>query len=162
MPNKNNLTRANNALKKLPTKKAIEQSKKDLLKYLSYEYGITFFNKFFVSKLGHIHEGVLQNLQVPITYTELHDMFKFFKHHLDEQLVRYKESGRQFSDAQGRLNYDLIIVLNKHPEYLTALEQEKIKATEREQPQQQSVVSLVDAPVQQQSEIDISTMLDDW
>lgn len=164
VPKQADFSKANAMLKKLPTKKKVTNDKKALLSYLSSEYGITYFNKTFVYKLDHIHNGALQNLQVPITYEMLLDMFKSYKQDLDKQRVYNKKIGKAFSDQQGTLNYDLAIVLSKHSDYLLILEEEKAKSTEVivTQPTAKLVTNLANQKPEEDKDIDINKMLNEW
>ena len=167
MPKRTGFSKSNAQLKKLPTKKQTAIDKKALLSYLSAEYGITYFHTKFIYKLNHIHEGTMQNLQASIPYGVLLDMFRFYKYELDEQRVYNKKIGKTFSDVQGALNYDLAIILSKHPDYLSALEEEKIWAADNTTAQ--SAVKLVKkaAPAQGGDDtvgniVDIGKMLEEW
>ena len=164
MPKQTSFSKSNAQLKKLPTKKKTTADKKALLSYLSAEYGITYFTKTFTYKLEHIHNGTLQNLQMPIPYDVLLDVFKYFKNDLDKQRVYNKKVGKSFSDKQGELNYDLAIVLGKHPDYLQALEEEKIRAiyAVKPQPAVQLVTKATALKNDKDSAVDISKMLEDW
>jgi len=164
VPKQTGFSKANSILKKLPTKKKTANDKKSLLSYLSGEYGITYFNKVFVYKLEYIHEGTLQNLQSPIPYNVLLDMFRYFKADLEKQRVYNKKIGKEFSSQQGVLSYDLAIILSKHPDYLIALEEEKARATEITT--LQSTAKLVNhAPTHNTASndgVNINQMLEDW
>ena len=164
MPKKPAFSKSNSMLIKLPNKKQAEKDKKVLLSYLSSEYDITYFNKMFVFKLEHIHEGTLQNLQLPITYDILLDMFRYYKDYLDEQRVYNKKIDKKFSGQQGILSYDLAIILNKHSDYLVVLEEDKARASDAIN--SLSIAKLV-TPTQIQKNdnkenINISDMLEDW
>ena len=164
MPKQPGFSKANSMLKKLPTKKKTKNDKKELLSYLSGVYSITYFNKVFVFKLEYIHEGTLQNLQLPIPYSVLLDMFRYYKNDLEKQRVYNKKIGKKFSNQQGILDYDLAIILSKHSDYLIVLEDEKARATEPTKPQ--STAKLVNyTPVNNavsNDEINIDEMLEDW
>ena len=164
VPKQPGFSKANSMLKKLPTKKKTASDKKSLLSYLSGEYGITYFDKMFVYKLEHIHEGTLQNLQSPIQYSVLLDMFQYYKNDLEERRVYNRKVGKGFSERKGILSYDLAILLSKHPDYLIALEEEKARATETAKPQ--PTAKLVNyTPVNNTAsndEINIDEMLEDW
>ena len=157
-------SKSNMQLKKLPTKKQTAIDKKALLSYLSGEYGMTYFNKIFAYKLEHIHEGTLQNLQVPIPYNVLLEMFKHFKNELNKQRICNRKKGKTFTDKQAELNYDLAIVLSKHSDYLQAVESKKIWDVENNTTQ--TAVKLVGkvASVRDSDEeaVDIGKMLDEW
>lgn len=159
-----NFKKANSQLKKLPTKKKTDTDRKALLSYLSNKYGITYFNKTFVYKLEHIHNGTLQNLQVPITYDILLNMFEYYRHELEKQSVYNKQTGKKFSDIQGALNYDLAIILSKHSDYLDMLEKDKARSVELVQPQfTAKMIQEVKKPKSENSKgEDISQMLNDW
>jgi len=164
MPKQKGFSKANSLLKKLPTKKKTANDKKALLSYLSGEYGITYFNKVFIYKLDHINEGTLQNLQVPIFFNTLLEMFMYYKNDLEKWRVYNKKIGRTFSDKQGVLNYDLAIILGKHSDYLLAMEEEKSQETKPSI--SQSTVKLVshisatnNVP---NKEVSINDMLEDW
>ena len=164
MPKQSGFSKSNTALKKLPLKKKEIKDKKELLSYLSYEYGITYFIKTFVYKLDYIHNGSLQNLQVPVTYDVLLDMFKHYRQDLNKQRIYNKSLGKIFSDKQGQLNYDLAIVLSKHSDYLLMLEEDRARAEESVKPQATAkLVNNITAQKDTESgKIDINKMLDEW
>lgn len=162
MSKKSGFTKSNKLLKKLPTKRQTEADKKALLYYLSDEYGITYFNKFFVFKLEHIHEGSLKNLFMPIPYSTLLDMFRHYKRDLEMQRSYNKSKGKVFSDQQGLLNYDLHIILSKHSDYLIFLQEDKVNSTKDTKPQE--IVKFVNPTAKQDDaeQVDINEMLNDW
>jgi hypothetical protein len=164
MAKKLGFSKANKLLKKLPTKKQTEVDKKALLSYLSSEYDITYFNKLFVFKLEHIHEGTLGNLFFPIPYSVLLEMFRYYKHELEEQRIKNKSNGKLFVNKQAVLNYDLAITLNKHSDYLTFLQENQINANKTHTPQE--TVKLVSPSITQGNanggDVDINELLESW
>jgi len=165
MSNKSNFSKANKSLKKLPTKKQAEANKKTLLSYLSSEYGITYFNQTFVYKLQHINDGTLQNLQTPIAYDLLLEMFKYYKHYLDNQRVYNKKIGKAFSDHMGALRYDLAIVLGMHSDYISEARAEAARVNELVETISATTPVVKEVSPRQNNdndEIDINNMLDNW
>jgi len=163
MSKQSNFSKSNAKLKKLPTKKKTMNDKKTLMSYLSGEYGITYFNKMFACKLEHIHEGTLQNLQMPITYDVLLDMFKYYKQDLDKQRIHNKKIGKIFDSQQGTLSYDLAIILAKHSDYLLDLEKEKARAAEVVK--LQYIPQITKPSIHKENKddgVDINKMLEDW
>ena len=155
---------ANTLLKKLPSKKKEASDKKKLLDYLSAEYGLTYYNKSFIYKLQHINDGTLQNLQVPITYETLLDMFEYYKQYIKKQQQYNKKIGKIFTEQQGALSYDLAILLSKHADYLTAREKEKANSADDIQitSTMKLVENIVEQPKSDETEIDINQMIEDW
>jgi len=160
----NNFAKSNKSLSKLPTKKKINDDKKALLTYLSSIYGITYFNKSFVFTINHINNGTLKNLQSPISYAELLDMFKFYKQFLTNKQIYNKKIGKTFSSQQNILNYDLAVILSKHSDYLQELETEKARGTEsaKIEPTSKFVNKSVTPKTIDNNEIDIEKMLGEW
>lgn len=163
MPKKLGFTKSNALLKKLPTKKQTEADKKALLSYLSSEYGVTYFNKYFIFRLEHIHEGTLKNLHVPIPYSTLLDMFRHYKRELEKQRIYNKTISRSFAGQQRILDYDLAIILCKHSDYLIFLQEDKVNSTQTLKPQE-SLKLVIPPPMQKgdTNDVDINEMLNDW
>ena len=159
---KPDFSKSNKMLTKLPSKKQTDKDKKELLSYLSAAYGVTYFNKAFVFKLNHIHDGTLQNLQNPIPYGVLLGMFKRYKNYLSEQRIYNKQKGKTF-DRQGALLYDLAIVLAKHSDYLEESEREKERCAEtaKNSPEVAKLVQLQVAN-KVKEKTDISQMMEEW
>jgi hypothetical protein len=151
-------------LKKLPTKKQTEADKKALLSYLANEYRIAIFNKPFVFKLEHIHEGSLKIQFAPIPYSTLLDMFKHYKRDLEKQSIYNKATGKKFSDQHGVLNYDLAIILNKHSDYMNFLQEDKVNSNTGAVAQEtvNAAVQRAVHKAEETDEIDINNMLEDW
>ena len=157
-------SRSNKSLKNLPLKKKELAAKKELLAYLSNEYGLTYFNKYFIFKLDHIHKGTLQNLQMPISYEVVLDMFKFYKLYLDQRKITNMRKAKSFTDQHAVLNYDLAIILSMHADYLLVVEEEKAQETAPYHTEQ--TVKLVKKRAVHKpkdiDEINIENMLDNW
>jgi hypothetical protein len=114
--------------------------------------------------LEHIHEGTLQNLQSPIPYNTLLDMFRYYGNYLEQQRVYNKKIGKMFSDQQGILSYDLAIILSKYSDYLIVLEEEKAKAAEttKLKPTTKLVNYKPTNGANTNDDVDINEMLEDW
>lgn len=163
----NNKFKSSNAqLKNLPRTRNTNKAKKDLLSYLSTEYGIVIFDKLFMRKLEMIHNGQLENMVAPISYSTILDMFIHFKPRIDAAKAKARAKGGVITPIH-RMNYDLAILLNKHAEYLEYLNQETVVTSNLQTIQETSarLTEIASKNARQTNDkegVDIAQMLEDW
>ena len=151
-----------NKFKEFEQKKTHEKFVKDsLIEFLTNQYNISFFPKYFYTKMQSIYDGTYKGLQKPIPPEHLLEMWQTKSNYLN------KINSKKPKPLEGLnlINYDLAILLAKYDKFLEwkenqKQEQEQIKARIKEKNNSIKYKAFVKTQSKHDSN-DLSDMLDE-
>lgn len=97
----------------------------NLIDYFTNTYNITYYPKFFYTKLAEINNGNYKGITEGIPYDDLLDMFKKKQGYLDKVAFNRSKVGKEISGIS-RINYDLAVLISKYDEYLSWKNKQKV------------------------------------
>lgn len=159
-------------LNTIESKSVRDSIDRDRLVYWIYEnYNVTMLSNLFFTKLTNINKGKYSNnITVPISFYDLLQIFIKMKPRLDKINGKNEREGKHFS-AQGRIDYDLAIVLNNYDDYVKWKQKQKAKNTQEKQLQEEiksksniqtdNIVTVQRSRQNEDTELNISELLDE-
>lgn len=97
----------------------------NLIDYFTSTYNITYYPKFFYTKLAEINNGNYKGITEGIPYDDLLDMFKKKQGYLDKVAFNKSKVGKELNGIS-RINYDLAVLISKYDEYLSWKNKQKV------------------------------------
>ena len=117
--------------------------KADINKFISQHYNSS-ASQCYAWILNSIYKGTYRNIGIAIPPKHLLNMWQIQINNLNKIYLRNKSKGKNFTD-EGRVKYDLAILVNKYDGYLNWLQKQELLKAEKENNKQENLSEITSA-----------------